>query len=244
MPTPTSVARGFAISALFLPSERLGEIPETPRRFLVLRAYLSARINAPPAAPFMVALNSGVAGLGFLAPQLVSSFFSKANGWGYPQYLSTARVTDVNGDGLADFCERGAAQVFCAFSTNRTLGAPKLLPAQPVMSFAGPENIRNHWMNLSYGTTFDLIHIRGRTIAATAVPTGVIFSQATYNDPNGWQFSSRYRYLCNDCFTTPGWASKRQASAILWGDFDGSGNDSPCFVRLDGLDVSLVQIVP
>jgi hypothetical protein len=192
----------------------------------------------------MVALNSGVAGIGFLAPQLVSTFFSQANGWGYPQYLSTGRVTDVDGDGLADFCERGAAQVFCAFSSNRTLGAPMLLPAQPAMSFAGAENMRNQWMHPSNGTTFDLIHIRDHTIAATAVPTGVIFSQAIRSDQSGWQFSSRYRYLCNDCFTTPGWAPDRQASAILWGDFDGSGNDSPCFVRPDGLDISLVQIVP
>jgi len=42
--------------------------------------------------------------------------FSDINGWNQPQYYSTIKLVDMNGDGKADVCGRGGAGFYCAFS--------------------------------------------------------------------------------------------------------------------------------
>jgi MYXO-CTERM domain-containing protein len=45
--------------------------------------------------------------------QVVSEELSDAKGWNKPEYYSTIRVGNANGDARADVCARGAAGVFC-----------------------------------------------------------------------------------------------------------------------------------
>ena len=60
------------------------------------------------------ALSSGV---GFTAPTLWSADYSDAGGWSAAPYYTTIQFPDVNGDGRADVCGRGAAGISCALST-------------------------------------------------------------------------------------------------------------------------------
>ena len=47
---------------------------------------------------------------------------SDAQGWGKPQYFTTLRLADVNGDGLDDICARAAAGFMCWLSTGVGFG--------------------------------------------------------------------------------------------------------------------------
>jgi len=58
----------------------------------------------------------------FGAAHLVTTDFSDAVGWNLPQYGSTIMFADIDGDGKADVCARGAAGVFCALSTGTGFG--------------------------------------------------------------------------------------------------------------------------
>jgi uncharacterized protein (TIGR03382 family) len=49
--------------------------------------------------------------------------WSDAEGWDKPEYYSTIRVADVDGDGKADICARAAAGFRCHLSTGRGFGA-------------------------------------------------------------------------------------------------------------------------
>lgn len=47
------------------------------------------------------------------APAVLVRDFSDANGWAFPEYGSTLRYGDVNGDGAIDICGRAAAGMTC-----------------------------------------------------------------------------------------------------------------------------------
>ena len=63
-------------------------------------------------------------GQGFLRSWLWTTQFSDAAGWNQPQYYSTIRLADVNGDGRADVCGRGSAGIYCARSGGVFFGDP------------------------------------------------------------------------------------------------------------------------
>jgi hypothetical protein len=49
--------------------------------------------------------------------------WSDDTGWGRPQYYSTLRMADIDGDGMDDLCARGAAGMRCYPSTGTGFGA-------------------------------------------------------------------------------------------------------------------------
>jgi hypothetical protein len=53
---------------------------------------------------------------GFDMPVRWTTAFSNAGGWSDEKYYATMRLTDVNGDGMADVCARGAAGIYCGIS--------------------------------------------------------------------------------------------------------------------------------
>ena len=62
-------------------------------------------------------------GTSFGAPTLWTTAFKDADNWNAgPQYYATIQFPDVNNDGRADICGRGAAGVFCAISTGSAFG--------------------------------------------------------------------------------------------------------------------------
>jgi len=70
------------------------------------------------------ALSSGSS---FGAVNLWVANYSDGFGWNTgPEYYSTIRFPDVNGDGRADVCGRGAAGIYCALSSGSSFGAANL----------------------------------------------------------------------------------------------------------------------
>jgi hypothetical protein len=55
-------------------------------------------------------------GKGAFPTEVKGPDLSDAEGWDKPQYYSTIQMADINGDGLADVCGRGAAGVSCWLS--------------------------------------------------------------------------------------------------------------------------------
>jgi len=145
----------------------------------------------------------------------------------------TMQLIDINGDGREDLVVRGSQQVQCALSNGQGFGA-----LQPCSIAGGPFAQPLEWWNAAYAQTFGVAHING-PVLVDGVPTGVIFTPFSHA-----AVSNRYRYLCNDCFTNsdqPNWKPALRASQIVWGDFTGTGVDSPLFVRADGLYLGLTQ---
>ena len=60
-------------------------------------------------------------------PPVNGPAWSDANGWDAPQYYTTIRAVDFNGDGLDDLCARGAQGVICAFSNGSGFDAAEQL---------------------------------------------------------------------------------------------------------------------
>ncbi len=58
-------------------------------------------------------------GTGF-GPAIQTGALSNYNGWAVPQYYSTIRMADINGDGKADLCARGGAAFYCWLSLGDT----------------------------------------------------------------------------------------------------------------------------
>ena len=74
----------------------------------------------------------------FATPQVWLTNFSDSNGWNQAQYGSTLMFADLNGDGKADVCARGASGIICALSTGTGFGTAFFSP-QPVHGCSGVE---------------------------------------------------------------------------------------------------------
>jgi peptidoglycan/xylan/chitin deacetylase (PgdA/CDA1 family) len=156
--------------------------------------------------------------------------------------LPAFQFGDINGDGLDDLVLRGPSQIECALNTGHGFAA-----FAPCSTLGGQFSNSQGWTNAAHNSTFAIAKIHGPALVG-GLPTGVIFAPfvVSSSNPGTVQVSDRYRFLCNTCFTNasdPTWKPELHASQIVWGDFDGSGNDSPCFVRGDGLYLGLTQIL-
>src|SRR5262249_16909413 len=64
-------------------------------------------------------------GSSFGTPTWWSTNYGDPDGWNTgPEYWSTIRFPDINGDGEADGCGRGSGGVLCALSTGSSFGTP------------------------------------------------------------------------------------------------------------------------
>lgn len=141
------------------------------------------------------------AGASFNSPALVSAAFSDANGWGVgPEYYSTIRFPDVDGDGRADLCGRGAQGVLCALGTGTGFGA--------VGTWSTAFSDTNGWAaGPEYYATmrFPDLNNDGRADACgrgaqgifCALSTGASFGAASlwsanFSDANGWGVGPAY----------------------------------------------------
>ena len=80
-------------------------------RFADLNGDARVDVCGRGAAGIYCALSTGH---GFASAALWLPFFTDAQGWGSIQYGTTIVLGDINGDGRADVCGRGAAGIFCA----------------------------------------------------------------------------------------------------------------------------------
>src|SRR5262249_16001666 len=101
------------------------------------------------------ALNQDVLFLGinfrpvFGQATLWTSQFSDAAKWNQPQYYSTIQLADVNGDGKADVCGRGAGGFYCAVSIANAFLNPLTLQLPEFSDANGwsqPQHYQTLWL--------------------------------------------------------------------------------------------------
>jgi hypothetical protein len=126
--------------------------------------------------------------------------YSDATGWkAGPEYYSTIQFNDLNADGLADVCGRGAAGIYCAFGSGYRFGSMSLWDAN--------YSDANGWNARPYYTTIRLTDVtgdrkadvcgRGAAGIYCTPSTGSSFNPlslwiANYSDANGWNRPEYY----------------------------------------------------
>jgi hypothetical protein len=77
-------------------------------------------------------------GTAFGATTLWSTSYGDAGGWNdFPQYWSTIRFADINGDGKADVCGRRDTGLLCALSSGSAFDTPTLWTTDTAMRTSG-----------------------------------------------------------------------------------------------------------
>ena len=140
--------------------------------------------------------------------------WSDASGWNQPYYYGTVRTGDVNGDGRADVCARGAAGMFCALSTGTGFADP----------FAGPPwSDDEGFTDPKYWSTIRLADLdgdgRADLCARTAAGIDCRLSTGTAFGPSiaGPELSD-----------ASGWGDMDNAATIRLADLDADGDLDLC----------------
>ncbi len=156
-----------------------------------------------------------------------SSGFSDALGWARPEYSKTIRLGDINGDGRADVCGRGAAGIYCALSLDTRFGRPYLASNQ----FGDAQG----YTRIEHYRSFGLADINGdlRSDACIRDDRGL---RCLFADSSG----NFVREINNTDFSDArGWSFSRTGGTITYGDINGDGLDDVCGRHLYGIVCSL-----
>ncbi len=140
--------------------------------------------------------------------------YTNAAGWNKPEYYTTFRLTDINGDGRDDVCARGPDGWSCQLSTGSGFGATVKGPAwSDANGFARAQY---------YGT------IRTGDINGDGKQDVCIRHSAGYECfvSTGTGFQSRG--VLADFSNTGGWSAMKYWSSLRLADFDGDGRDDVC----------------
>ena len=147
-----------------------------------------------------------------------SSAFSDANGWDPPEYGSTIRYPNVDGDAAhrADLCGRGSGGIWCAVSNGTTFTG--LAIWQPEFSDASGWNQPQYYSTIQFPDVNGdgKADVCGRGIGGIycALSTGSSFGPATL-----WN---------GDFSDASGWAAPQYNSTIQFPDLDGNGKADVC----------------
>jgi len=155
--------------------------------------------------------------LGFGTVAVWQSTFSDAKGWKAPEYYRTLRFPDLDGDGKADVCARGAIGVWCALSTGSGFGSLTLWTNR-YSNALGWNSTPAYYDTIEFPDGDGKADVCGRGATGvecalgngtTGFGTGIIWA-ASFSDANGWASTPAY------------W------STLRYGDVDGDGKDDLC----------------
>jgi hypothetical protein len=144
------------------------------------------------------ALSTGTA---FGAVSVWQSAYSDPNGWsGGPEYYSTIRFPDLDGDHKADVCGRAPGGIVCALSTGTAFGPVSVWHSaysDPNGWNGGPQVYSTIQFPDLNGDGFADVCGRASGGLACALSTGTSFGplgvwQPEFSDPNGWGSAPYY----------------------------------------------------
>jgi len=140
-------------------------------------------------------------GSGFAPTTLWRAEFSDAGGWNAgPEYYSTIRFPDVNGDGKADVCGRGGPGVYCALSSGSSF-APAALWLSEFTDAAGWNSGAGYYSTMRFpdinGDGKADICARGASGIRCALSSGTSFAPTAlwlseFTDAGGWNDTPAY----------------------------------------------------
>jgi hypothetical protein len=137
-----------------------------------------------------------------------------SSGWGNPEYYSTIRMADVNGDGKVDVCGRGSAGFRCWISSGTSFSELKTPVAW---------NNDAKWNTPKYYATIRMADINGdhKADVCGRDANGIVCHLS-----NGTGFGSAVRGpgLTDDS----GWGDYDNYSTMHMGDINGDGKDDLC----------------
>ena len=152
----------------------------------------------------------------FTGTKVWNSTFSDANGWNFKRYYLTIAYPDVDGNGRADVCGRGAGGINCAKSTGNSFTLAQVWNS----SFSDA----NGWTEEKYYSTIGFPNVNGANGADVCGRGGSGIYCAT---SNGSAFAGTA--LWHSGFSDAnGWGSPQYYKTIAYPDVDGDGKADVC----------------
>ena len=175
----------------------------------------------------LCALSAGAGGM--FQATIWQPSFSDANSWGAgPQYYSTIRLVDVNGDGKADLCARGFAGILCALSDGTRFGNVRV--------WQGSFSDANGWASgPQYYSTIQFADLNGdgKLDVCGRASSGMLCALS-----NGAAFGglTMWQDILSDSHS---WGQQEYYSTIRLVDVNGDGKADLCARGISGIDCAL-----
>lgn len=168
-------------------------------------------------------------GLSFAPATRFTEGFSDAEGWRAAHYGSTLMLGDINGDGRADLCGRGAYGILCILATARG----DAFFGGSWWSFRGAFSNADGWdMSLSLYGSVRLADLDGdgKSDVCGRSPGGLTCSIST-----GQRFGPLIRIGALEFADGGGWRVDRYGPTLQLADLDGDGRADACGRGSDGI---------
>lgn len=161
--------------------------------------------------------------------------FGDDSGWGVgPEYFSTIRFPDLNGDGKADLCGRRADGIECALSNGSSFASATMWSTE--LSDALGWNAADRYSTIAYPD----VNADGKADLCARTTTGIvcaISSGSSFGALTAWTIGGAYDPAFGD---DSGWASGPEYySTIAFADRDGDGKVDVCGRRAEGVECAL-----
>ena len=177
---------------------------------------------------------------------ILAAEWSDANDWNKPEYYSTIRMADINGDHRADICARNAKKIICHLSQESGFGAeiagPEFKDSSGGLDYDKASSLRFGDFN---GDGKDDFCIRADSGLVCYASNGTGFDDhydiKAMSDSNGWNIADQFRTLRMGDINGDGKADicGRNADNLLCFSFNGKEFDEsagPALKNSSGYD--------
>jgi hypothetical protein len=141
----------------------------------------------------LLAYSNASVALDAFQPPVMGPAWSDAHGWDAPEYYTTIRAMDFNGDGLDDLCARGSAGVICAFSNGSGFDEAQQMQGFSDQCCNQPEYYLT--IRVLEAANRDYYCIRGRDGTVCMYQSGFGFAGSGFTDNAGWNEPDHYNTL-------------------------------------------------
>jgi hypothetical protein len=165
-------------------------------------------------------------------PHLYLSALSNSQGWGPPQYSTTIKLADIDGDRRADLCARGVDGLYCFKGDGQQFAASPTWWS-PDFSDAATNGAGTAWGTYeSYYRSIHLGDVNGDGFADVCGrgKDGVYCALANRPDlcPSSYHGFCPGRYWLPTDLGDPSWLPRQLGSTVQLADVDGDGKADVC----------------